>query len=158
MLFRSEPRDDDEAYRRTGTYAWELYAAMPAPFWLSPAYSSGDDEWKDGAMRVDPYWFADNSADPTETLFAGLWGLLRDNGIPFRLHWGKFQPPIARGDRDWVDFFRSQYPRWDDFLALRAERDPNNVFLTDYWRDRFGLWDEPAPRPQPSGPAAPVSA
>ena len=143
----SEPRDDDEAYRRTGTYAWELYAAMPAPFWLSPAHSSGDDEWKDGAMRIDPYWFADNSADPTETLFAGLWGLLRDNDIPFRLHWGKFQPGYRRGDRDWVDYFRAQYPRWDDFLALRAERDPNNIFLTDYWRDRFGLWDEPDPRP-----------
>ena len=23
------PRDEHEAYRRTGTYAWELYSAMP---------------------------------------------------------------------------------------------------------------------------------
>jgi hypothetical protein len=145
----SEPRDDDEAYRRTGTFAWELYSAMPAPFWLSPAHSSGDDDWKDGAMRVDPYWFADNAGNPAEALFAGLWKLLRDNGIPFRLHWGKFQPIYGRGHRDWVDYFRSQYPRWDDFLLLRAERDPNNIFLTDYWRDRFGLWDEPVPRPVP---------
>ena len=37
--------------------------------------------------------------------------------------------------------------RWDDFLALRAERDPNNIFLTDYWRDRLGLWDLPRPKP-----------
>lgn len=156
----SEPRDDDEAYRRTGTFAWELYSATPAPFWLSPAHSSGEDEWKDGALRIDPYWFADNAADPAEALFAGLWQLLRAEGIPFRLHWGKFQPSYGRGERDWVDFFRSHYPRWDDFLRLRAERDPNNIFLTDYWRDRFGLWDEPAPRPMPdrgaSGPAPPV--
>ena len=48
----------------------------------------------------------------------------------------------------WVDFFRAQYPRWDDFLRLRAERDPNNIFLTDYWRDRFGLWSEPHPSPR----------
>jgi hypothetical protein len=136
-----EPHDDDEAYRRTGTYAWELYSAMPADFWLSPAYSSGGDEWKDGALRVDPYWFADNAADPADEFFPGLWNVLRDNDIPFRLHWGKFQPIYERGDRHWVDFFRAQYPRWDDFLALRAERDPGDVFLTDYWRDRFGLWD-----------------
>jgi hypothetical protein len=144
----TEPRDDEEALRRTGTYAWELYSAMPTPFWLSPAHTSGDDEWKDGAFRVDPYWFADNAENPTETFFAGLWQLLRENDVPFRLHWGKFQPVYARGDRDWVDFFRAQYPRWDDFLRLRAERDPNNIFLTGYWRDRFGLWDEPAPAPQ----------
>lgn len=28
---------------------------------------------------------------------------------------------------------------------LQAERDPNNIFLTDYWHDRLGLWDEPPP-------------
>jgi hypothetical protein len=143
----AEPVDDDEALRRTGTYAWELYAVMPERFWINAAHSSGDDEWKDGALRVDPYWFAENAANPAETLFAGLWSLLREAEIPFRLHWGKFQPIFPAGDRTWVDFFRAQYPRWDDFLLLRAERDPNNIFLTDYWRDRFGLWDEPRPRP-----------
>jgi D-arabinono-1,4-lactone oxidase len=143
----SEPDDDAEAYRRTGTYVWELYSAMPSQFWLSPGYSAGDDEWRDGAFRVDPYWFADSAGDPAETFFPGLWQLLRDNGVPFRLHWGKFQPVYERGDRTWVDHFRAHYPRWDDFLRLRAERDPNNIFLTDYWRDRLGLWDEPGPLP-----------
>jgi D-arabinono-1,4-lactone oxidase len=136
-----EPRDAVRSYARTGTYAWELYSAMPAAFWLSPAYSDGADEWREGSMRIDPYWFTDNAEDPAEAFFPGLWNLLRDHDVPFRLHWGKFQPVYARGDRHWVDFFRAQYPRWDDFLALRAERDPDGVFLTDYWRDRFGLWD-----------------
>jgi len=139
----AEPEDDREALERTGTYAWELYAAMPERFWLNAAHSDGADEWRDGALRIDPYWYAGNAADPAQTMFLGLWTLLRDAGIPFRLHWGKFQPSYARGDRAWVDLFRAQYPRWDDFLRLRAERDPGGVFLTDYWRDRFGLWDGP---------------
>jgi hypothetical protein len=143
-----EPRDDHESYRRTGLYAWELYMAKATPFWLNAAHSSGDDEWKDGAFRVDPYWFAENPGDPAETFYPQFWKLLRDNDVPFRLHWGKFQPVYAAGDRDWVDYFRARYPRWDDFLRLREARDPNNIFLTGYWRDRFGLWDAPAPAPR----------
>ena len=134
-------RSDDESYRRTGTFVWELYAAMPTRFWLNPSYTSGTDEWRHGAFRVNPYWFADSATDPGETIFGGLWDLLRAKGIPFRLHWGKHQPAASGGDRTWVDFFAAQYPRWDDFLRLRAERDPRNIFLTGYWRDRFGLWD-----------------
>jgi D-arabinono-1,4-lactone oxidase len=143
------PQDDHEALRRTGTFSWELYSAMPERFWMNASHSSGEDEWREGVLRVDPYWFVGNSAEPERTMFAGLWNLLREADIPFRLHWGKFQPPVTAGDRTWVEFFRAQYPRWDDFLRLRAERDPNNIFLTEYWRDRFGLWDEPAPRPRP---------
>ncbi|MDQ5808680.1 MAG: hypothetical protein M3320_08400, partial [Actinomycetota bacterium] len=98
----AEPKDDDDAYRRTGTYAWELYASEPSPFWLNAAYSDGQDEWREGAFRVDPYFFAENSGDPADTLFKPVWELLRDRGIPFRLHWGKFQPNYAPGDRHWV--------------------------------------------------------
>lgn len=145
----AEPEDDEAALRRTGTYAWELYAVMPERFWMNAAHSDGEDEWRDGALRIDPYWFAENAEDPAD-FYAGFWSLLREAGIPFRLHWGKFQPRCPSGDRTWVDFFRAQYPRWDDFLGLRAERDPNNIFLTEYWRERFGLWDEPAPRPHPA--------
>jgi FAD/FMN-containing dehydrogenase len=142
----TEPKDGHEALRRTGTYAWELYSAMPTDAWMSAAHGSG--EYADGVFRVDPYWFADNADDPATTFYARLWKLLRDNDIPFRLHWGKFHPPVEPYDRTWVDFFRAQYPRWDDFLQLRAERDPNNIFLTDYWKDRFGLWAEPQPSPR----------
>lgn len=140
QAYFTEPDDDHEAYRRTGLYAWELYSAKAGPFWLNAAHSSGDDEWRDGAFRIDPYWFGANPGDPAEEFYPRLWRLLRDGGVPFRLHWGKFQPRYAAGDRDWVDFFRAQYPRWDDFLALRQERDPHDMFLTSYWRDRFGLW------------------
>jgi D-arabinono-1,4-lactone oxidase len=144
-------KDPGEALQRTGTYGWELYATGPEKFWLNAAHSDGKDEWRDGVFRIDPYWFVNNAEDPVEW-YSQFWALLRDAGIPFRLHWGKFQPRCPEGDRDWIDFFRAQYPRWDDFLELRAERDPNNIFLTDYWRDRFGLWDEPEPQPRQGPP------
>lgn len=139
------------ALKRTGTYGWELYGAGPTDIWMSPSYSTGDDEWKDGVFRIDPYWFQGNAGNPAEVFYPQLWNLLREKGIPFRLHWGKFQPIIKPGDPEgWVAFFRSQYPRWDDFLARRAEKDPNNIFLTDYWRERFGLQDLPKPTPRTS--------
>ena len=140
----TEPEDDHEAYRRTGLYAWELYAAKPTPMWMAASHTSGADEWRDGVLRIDPYWFAANPGDPAQAFYPQVWELMRDHQIPFRLHWGKFQPIIDAPNREWVDFFKAQYPRWDDFLALRAQRDPHDTFLTRYWRDRFGLWDEPA--------------
>jgi hypothetical protein len=144
----SEPQDDHESYRRTGLYAWELYTAKATPFWMSASHSTGEDEWKDGVFRIDPYWFAANPGDPSETFFPQFWDLLRANDIPYRLHWGKYQPRYEPGDRHWVDLFRSRYPRWEDFLRLRASRDPADNFLTSYWRDRFGLWETTTP---PSG-------
>jgi D-arabinono-1,4-lactone oxidase len=147
----AEPKDAGESYERTGTFAWELYSAPPTDFWMAASHTTRDDEWKDGAFRVDAYWFLHNSGDPAEKFYPQFWNLLRDNGVPFRLHWGKFQPLCRRDDPAWVDFFKTQYPRWADFLKLREERDPNNIFLNAYWRDRFGLWDAPEPKPMPAG-------
>jgi D-arabinono-1,4-lactone oxidase len=137
-----------EAYARTGTYAWELYSAMPTDFWMAASHTQGDDEWKDGAFRVDVYWWGENPGDPAVTFYPQFWNLLREKGVPFRLHWAKFQPVVPEGDPEtWVQFFRGQYPMWDSFMALRKRRDPNNIFLTDYWRSRFGLWSEQRPQP-----------
>jgi hypothetical protein len=132
-----EVESDRDGYARTGLYGWELYAAKPTPFWMSASHSDGADEWKDGVFRIDPYWFAANPGDPAKTFYPGLWDALRESGIPFRLHWGKYQP--SSEEREWVDFFRSHYPRWDDFLRLREQRDPAGTFLTSYWKERFGL-------------------
>jgi D-arabinono-1,4-lactone oxidase len=138
---------------RTGTYTWEVYGAKPTPFWMNAAYTNGYDEWKDGVVRFDIFWFSNNPGDPAESFFPKYWRLLRDANIPFRLHWGKFQPNISKEDPEgWVEFFRKQYPRWDDFLALRTSMDPNNIFLTDYWRSIFGLWETPRPMPVAAGP------
>lgn len=137
--FDSAP-NTHEALRRTGTFSWELYATRPSTAWMSPSYSDGKDEWKDGVFRIDPYWFQHDDADPTHGFYERLWDELRNAGIPFRLHWGKFHPDLTQGDPDgWVAFFRSQYAHWDDFLAQRAQMDPDGVFLTDYWRRHLGV-------------------
>ncbi len=55
--------------------------------------------------------------------------------IPFRLHWGKYIP--GYDFKDWAEYYRSQYPKWDDFMKLREQRDPKNIFLTNYWKLRL---------------------
>jgi D-arabinono-1,4-lactone oxidase len=60
---------------------------------------------------------------------------LQKEKIPFRLHWGKFVP-----DYDfevWAKFYEKNLPKFKDFLKLREESDPNNIFLTDYWKLRL---------------------
>jgi FAD/FMN-containing dehydrogenase len=133
-----EVDDEHTAYKRTGTFAFELYAAKANAFWLNPAYSSGDDEWADGAFRIDVYWFARNAGDPTAAFFPQFWDLLREKDIPFRLHWGKFLPVLNR-DPECVAHIRRQYPKWDAFLDLRTELDPDGIFLNRYWREHLGI-------------------
>ena len=48
-----------------------------------------------------------------------------------RPHWGKLN---TLGRRE----LRSLYPRWDDFVAVRRELDPQGRFLNDYLRGLFG--------------------
>jgi FAD/FMN-containing dehydrogenase len=118
----------DDHYRRggwnaTGTYACEIYAAKKSPMWLSPSY--GQD-----MVRIDLFWFAKQKGEPDRDYFPQFWTLL-DRFEP-RYHWGKYLP-IA------PEALRRRFPRWDDFLRLRARFDPDGVFLTPYWRARLGL-------------------
>lgn len=49
-----------------------------------------------------------------------------------RPHWGKMGYVDAPG-------FRAAYPALDRFLAVRAQLDPHDLFLNDYFRAAFGL-------------------
>jgi FAD/FMN-containing dehydrogenase len=49
-----------------------------------------------------------------------------------RPHWGKMGYLDAAG-------FRAAYPDLDKFLAVRAELDPNGLFLNDFFREAFSL-------------------
>jgi FAD/FMN-containing dehydrogenase len=49
-----------------------------------------------------------------------------------RPHWGKIHTRDAA-------FFRSAYPKFDDFLQVRAKHDPSGVFLNDHLKKVFGV-------------------
>ena len=118
---------DEKGFDATGYYATELYTGIKSDLWLSPSYQTD-------TFRVDFFWYINNPGNPAakDGYFSQFWELLREHKIPFRLHWGKFLPEYNY--KEWVEYFREQYPRWDDFMRLRAERDPHNIFLTSYWR------------------------
>jgi D-arabinono-1,4-lactone oxidase len=120
-----------------GTFSTEIYAAMPSTGWLSPSYSDGTDEYKDGVVRFDVFWFRANAGEPNLEggFYQQYWDLFRDAGIPFRFHWGKFVP--GYDFEQWADHYRQSLPRLGDFLAARQQRDPHDVFFTTYWRQRL---------------------
>ena len=119
----------------TGYYAQEVYAAAPSSGWLNPSYSDGQDEYANGVCRFDVYWYRDNEGQPdgAHAFFRQYWDLLRDKGIPFRFHWGKFVPYYDFPQ--WSAYYRANLPMFDAFMALREQRDPQGMFLTTYWRN-----------------------
>ena len=51
---------------------------------------------------------------------------------------------VAKGREPvWRDYFKQQYPKWDQWLAFRKRMDPRNVFMTDYWANTFGIDTRP---------------
>lgn len=120
-----------------GYYSTEIYGTKANSHWLSPAYSDGSDEYKDGVVRFDVFWFRGNEGEPNVKggFYQQYWDLFRAHDIPFRFHWGKFIP--AYDFQDWADFYRASWPKFDDFMRVREERDPHGIFFTEYWRKRL---------------------
>jgi len=108
---------------QVGTFTVEVYATPANNFWLSPAYQRD-------VIKYDMFWFAKNPGDPERDFYPQFWQLLDE--FDYRPHWGKFLP----GD---VARLSSSYPRWDDFMALRDTMDPDQIFVTDYWRRHLGI-------------------
>ncbi len=128
---------EKDGYAATGYFSTEIYAGPPSSGWLDPGYTDGSDEYKDGAVRIDVYWFRDNMGVPNcdEAFLDQYWEVLRDNDVPFRLHWGKFVP--SYDFVNWAAYYKASLPRFDDFMALREARDPDGLFFTCYWRNRL---------------------
>lgn len=123
---------EEKGLAATGYYSTELYAGIKSNFWLSPSY-------KEDTFRIDIFWFTSNEGSPAKKAgyYSQFWEALRNEKVPFRLHWAKFMPEYSY--LQWAEYYRSQYPKWDEFMKLRKKRDPNNIFLNDYWsRHLFG--------------------
>jgi hypothetical protein len=119
---------DTQGLSATGTYCCEIYAAKKNNFWLSPAY--GKD-----VVRIDLFWYARNAGNPVRDYYPQFWKLLAE--FDFRPHWGKYLPPATSAQG--ATYLKKLYPRWNDFMRLRAKHDPEQVFLSAYWKDHLGL-------------------
>jgi len=110
-------------YRHTGSFSCEIYCTPRSEFWLSPGFQQD-------VVKINLFWFAKNRGDPTTDFFPGIWQRLKPHG--YRMHWGK----LLSGD---VAYLRRQYPRWDDFMTLRARMDPRQLFVSQYWRTQLEI-------------------
>ena len=94
-------------------------------FPLEVRFAAPDDIWLSTAYERDTAYVAFHQYHrmPHETYFAWAEELLRSVGG--RPHWGKMHN-LEAADLSEI------YPRFDDFVALRDELDPNRVFGNDY--------------------------
>ncbi|MFT3708517.1 MAG: D-arabinono-1,4-lactone oxidase [Archangium sp.] len=112
-----------------GHFATELYAGATSSFWLAPGNARP-------TVRLNPFWYDGFPGDPRATVFAHLFELFDDLG--YRLHWAKALPLDAQASSRQL---AKQFPRWNDFLAMRNALDPDGLFLTSYWSAHLGLSD-----------------
>lgn len=118
---------EKKGWDAAGNFSCEIYAAKHLPFWLSPAY--GRD-----VVRVDIFWFGRNCGDPSP-YFSQFWELLAP--FDFRAHWAKHMPQA--GSRYGQAYIAQQYPKLARFLELRAQHDPEQLFVNGYLRSQLGI-------------------
>jgi len=111
---------------QVGTFTVEVYPTPKNSFWMSPAY--GQD-----VIKYDMFWFPLNKGNPATDFYPQFWELLKE--FEFRPHWGKFLPDNAPE-------LKALYPRWDDFMNVREQMDPHQIFVTAYWRGHLGFLPE----------------
>ncbi len=119
----------------------EIYAAKSNEFWLSPSYNQD-------VIRIDVLWFANNLDNPV-LFYQNFWDLLAP--FNYRPHWAKYQPDVvnltttdSNNQTTTIaipgsEYLASQYTKWDDWMALRAQMDPDQIFVNDYWRKRMDI-------------------
>ncbi|MFL5354904.1 D-arabinono-1,4-lactone oxidase [Archangium sp.] len=138
----SEALKDAAGMGRTGSFAFEIYPGHRSRFWMSPSY-------KRHSCRLDVFWFHTKADRATrEAFFERFWGLMRQEGIDFRVHWGKYLPPVRSAAG--AEYLRSQYPMWGRFMQVRKRMDPDGIFLSTYWKEHLGVFASVLDRPEPS--------
>ena len=128
---------------------WELTWA-PVEFYFSPPI----DQYKVSAMSEShsyltlricffghPWQSIKNNKNQTGMYhkFDKILSLFYNNGIKFRLHWGKYIP-WKRSDESFdyyniITMIRNEYPLLEKFKSFVETHDPYALFQTQYWRD-----------------------
>lgn len=67
---------------------------------------------------------------PYEKYFRGAEEIFLSYGG--RPHWGKMHTQKA-------DYLKTKYPKWEDFLQVRQEMDPEGLFLNHHLKEIFGI-------------------
>lgn len=120
----------DKGLDRVGPWGTEIYATKASPFWMSPTH-------RRDAIRLDLMWFKTGQTKPEDSFYPQYWRLLED--LDLRFHWGKHLSP-ARSATGAAYRRRTQDPEvWDRFMAVRARMDPQQRFVTSYWREHLGI-------------------
>lgn len=115
--------------KATWFYCVEILGGKSSDFWMNPGY--GRD-----SLRLSINWWSRNN-EHTMDYYQQFWDLLVQQGISFRLHWGKYlAPPTSTSG---PGYLKKQYARWDDFQALRKKMDPDNLFVNNYWRKQLAI-------------------
>ena len=126
--------------KAAGNMIVELYCAKESPFWLSPSY--GQD-----ALRLDLYWWDKNLLGNANQYFGQFYESFKE--IPsVRFHWGKHLPHAGEKYGEYIfseETLQKTYPKLADFLKIREQMDPAQLFVTDYWRKIFSI-----PKPSPA--------
>jgi D-arabinono-1,4-lactone oxidase len=112
-----------------GNSGLQIFCAKRSPFWMSPAYEGNQ-------IRVDVLWWPGNPKGTAGDFFRRFWDAFL--GLPSaRLHWGKDLPPV--GPLFGPGPLAAAYPRLNDWLAIRERFDPHQIFVSDFWREIFGI-------------------
>jgi D-arabinono-1,4-lactone oxidase len=126
-LFESDP---DAA----GNFGVEMYGAKSSPFWLSAAYNID-------VIRVDPYFWEYNPTGNLESFFDKYWAVLMPISTA-RLHPGKHMPKVGTRYKDveiGPKYMNHAFPRFQDWMQMRKIYDPEQIFVTNYWRKHLGI-------------------
>ncbi|KAI8824405.1 uncharacterized protein EV422DRAFT_618076 [Fimicolochytrium jonesii] len=112
-------------YNATGATSVEIYTGKKSLFYLGPSYNTD-------VVRLNYVWPSVNTIGTPQAWFQQFWDLLK----PFepRFHWGKVLPSYYKGA-----YLTKSYPKLADFLKVRQDLDPRQVFVTNYWRNILGI-------------------
>ena len=123
---------DENGCQNTGAFCVEIYAAKNSDFWMCPAYQTD-------VIRIDVFWFGNNKGGDPTSFYQKFWDLLAP--FNFRPHWGKYLPD--GNSTLGASYLAARYPKWNDWMNLRNQMDPYQLFVNDYWRGHLNI-----PNPQ----------